>query len=109
MNLLFLLFFCVFAALLIKNIAQFIRNENSPVSTQAAVLETKRRRTSMDANHVSHTTFTAEFLLLPEQERLLCHVPRRVYQDLEEGGRGLLTHQGTRFLRFEWEGHVAEK
>lgn len=109
MHLFILLFICAFAYLLIQNVARFVQNENAPLLTQAATLVEKRRVNHRDANNITQTSYTAAFLLAEDQRELRCTLPRRVYNDLEEGAHGLLTHQGTRFQRFEWDGRTVEK
>ena len=95
----FLLFFYIIA----KNIGQFIENENSPVLTVSAAIVEMRRKTHhhhhKHGHHHSHTyhiTFETQ-----EGERLELRVKRSEYHELAVGDRGMLTHQGTRYLGFE--------
>ena len=99
---------CVFMILLIRSILEFFQNEASPELTQTAVLRKKRRHTTNN-NGTMSTTFTAEFDIKETGESIRCHIPRRVWKELEENTLGLLTHQGTRFRRFEWNGQSVEK
>ena len=95
----FLLFFWIIA----KMIAQFIRNENSPVLTVSATIADMRRKIHHHHNnghhhlsHSYHVTFRTQ-----EGEALELRVNRRAYHELTVGKCGMLTHQGTRYLGFD--------
>lgn len=95
----FLLFFYIIA----KNIGQFIENENSPVLTVSAVIVDMRRKThhhhhkhGHHHSHSYHITFETQ-----DGERIELRVKRYEYNELSIGDRGMLTHQGTRYLGFE--------
>lgn len=97
----------VFAGLLVRNIAQFIQNENSPVVTEQALVTRKINDTHIDANGVASTTLLICFDV--GGQVLKCSVPGRVYRAIPKGASGLLTHQGTRFKAFEFGGCRVEK
>ena len=95
----FVLFFCIIG----KNIAQYIENENSPVLTVSATIVDMRRKTHHHHSnghhhhtHSYHITFETQ-----EGDRLELRVKRYEYNELTVGDRGMLTHQGTRYLGFE--------
>ena len=88
----FVLFFYIIG----KNIAQYIENENSPVLTVSAVIVDMRRKTHHHHTHSYHITFETQ-----EGDRLELRVKRYEYNELAVGDRGMLTHQGTRYLGFE--------
>lgn len=85
-------------------IAQWIKNENSPVLTVPAKILDMRRRTHHHHHgnghhhhsHSYHVTFE-----VATGERLVLRVRRSEYDQLFIGDRGTLTHQGTRYLGFD--------
>ena len=99
---------CAFVVILVRNITEFFNNENSPELTQAAILRRKRQYTTNN-NGVISTSYAAEFEIRESGESIRCHISRRVWKALEENTLGQLTHQGTRFRRFEWNGKSVEK
>ena len=97
------LFFILFFAVIAKNIAQWLKNENSPRLTVPAKIVDMRRKThhhhSNGHHHHSHTyhvTFKVE-----SGDRMELHVAGHEFGMLIEGDRGNLTFQGTRYLGFE--------
>lgn len=104
-----LLFLCVFVGILLSGITRFLQNERSPVVTVPAVLTKKKTSSYVDANHVTTTKYFVEFEIGADAGILRCAVPYRVYRRLEEGVSGTLTHQGTRFQAFAWNGIRVEK
>ena len=93
----------LFIYIIVKNIGQFIENENSPVLTVSATIVDKRRKThhhhSNGHHHHSHSyhiTFETQ-----DGELLELRIKRYEYNELEVGDRGMLTHQGTRYKGFE--------
>lgn len=102
MNLLILLIVIAFALVLVKNISEWSHNNQQPqIPAQAAVIS-KRTQThhhNHDGHmHVDHTYYvTFEY---PDGERLEARVPHRTYRDMQEGARGTLTMQGSRFISF---------
>lgn len=102
-----ILFAGAFAALIGWNVWRWMENERSPVLTEPAHLRKKITESHLDANGVMNTTLLLIFDL--EGLTLKCTVPGRVYREVREGADGLLTHQGTRFRCFEFEGIRVEK
>ena len=99
MELFVIIWAILFIFIIAKNIGQFIENENSPELTVSATIVDKRRRTHHHQNHHSHSyhiTFKTQ-----DDEELELRVDRYVYNELSCGDRGMLTHQGTRYLGFE--------
>ena len=95
----FLIWLLLFSFIIIKNVRQYIENENSPVLTVSATIVDKRRRSHHHQNHHTHSyhiTFETQ-----DGEILELRVKRSEYYELEIGDRGLLTHQGTRYHGFE--------
>ena len=97
------IWFVLFFYIIGKNIAQYIENENSPVLTVSAVIVDMRRKTHHHHSnghhhhtHSYHITFETQ-----EGEPLELRVKRYEYNELSVGDRGMLTHQGTRYLGFE--------
>lgn len=103
------IFACFFIFILYQNISRFIKNEQSPVLTEPAHLVDKISDTMTDANgHVS-TTLLLVFHVGVGEETLKCSVPGRVYRAVQKDVHGMLTHQGTRFRCFEFNGIRVEK
>ena len=103
MELFVLIWLVLFIYIIVKNIGQFIENENSPVLTVSATIVDMRRKThhhhSNGHHHHSHSyhiTFETQ-----DGERLELRVKRFEYNELAIGDRGMLTHQGTRYKGFE--------
>ena len=107
-----ILFFIILAIVIINGIRQYVKNENSPViSTKAQLINRKKDvSTTMDANNVMHhnETFKLEFKLDTGSEVNFV-VNIRIFYELEEFEWGILTFQGTRFLRFQWNDRTVEK
>ncbi len=107
MQVLIVIFIIIFVCTLVVNIKRFIENENSPVVTENAYLRKKINDTHMDANGVVHSSLLLLFDI--DGNTIKCVVPGRVYRAVNEGTYGLLTHQGTRFKCFEFNGIKVEK
>lgn len=86
----FILLFWIIGA----NLVRYAENENSPVVTVPARVVGKRKKFH-GKHHSFHITFHPDI-----GEEVTLKVPRSVYRALNEGNRGTLTYQGTRFLDF---------
>lgn len=104
-----ILFLCVFFGILLSGIVRFMQNERSPIITEQALLLKKRRCTETDANHMIITNYYVEFETGTDTKFLKCAVSHQIYLQLEEGVSGMLTHQGSRFKAFEWNGMRVEQ
>ena len=103
MEILVVLFFVLFFAVVAKNIAQFFKNEASPRLTVPAVIVDKQRKTHHHHSgghhhhtHSYHVTFQVE-----SGDRMELKVIRSEYDMLLVGDRGRVSFQGTRYLGFE--------
>ena len=103
MDIVVVLFFILFFAVVAKNIAQWFQNENSPRLTVPARIVDLRRKThhhhSNGHHHHSHTyhvTFEVE-----SGDRMELKVSRSEYGTLILGDSGKVSFQGTRYLGFE--------
>ena len=103
MEILVVLFFVLFFAVVAKNIAQFFKNEASPRLTVPAVIVDKQRKTHHHHSgghhhhtHSYHVTFQVE-----SGDRMELKVIRSEYDMLLVGDRGCVSFQGTRYLGFE--------
>jgi hypothetical protein len=94
----------------VRGIAQWSRNNNSPVLCVFATMVAKRTNTSHhhhhDANNMamSHTTSSTSYYATFEVDsgdRMELCVNGEQYGLLAEGDKGSLTFQGTRYLGFE--------
>lgn len=112
------LFFIVFGLVIIifivtavRGLAQWNRNNNSPVLTVDARVVAKRTSVSHHHHHhndsMHHTSTSTYYYVTFEFEsgdRLELHVPGSEYGYLVEGDMGRLTFQGTRYKGFERSG-----
>ena len=103
MQIFVIIWFALFFYFIVKGIAQFIKNENSPVMTVPATVVDMRRKThhhhhnhGHHHSHSYHVTFELE-----NAERLELRVLRYDYRDLAIGDSGMLIYQGTRYKGFE--------
>lgn len=90
----------------VKGLAQWTKNNNSPVLTVAARVAAKRMSVSIRHHagdhgmHHSSTYYYAAFEV-ESGDRFELHLPGNEYGLLAEGDTGKLTFQGTRFIKFE--------
>ncbi|MBK1809115.1 DUF2500 domain-containing protein [Clostridium sp. YIM B02505] len=112
MGILLILFFIVFIGAIAKGIITYIDNENSPIiSTKANLVKKKRNtHTHTDANGI--TSIDETFILIFQLDtgsEMRFTVKRRVFRSIAENQWGSLTFQGTRFIKFQWEGGIVER
>lgn len=101
MPLFFILFFVLFFGIILKNIAQWNKNNHSPRLTVDASVVTKRYSRSHNAH--THTSSTHYYVTFQVQsgDRMELSTSGSEYGMLAEGDRGQLTFQGTRYLDFQ--------
>lgn len=104
----FLMFFAVFAMVIIqfaRGILQWNKNNHSPRLTVEATVVAKRTNVSRNRNRstgVHHTSTTYYVTFQVESgDRMELHVPGNEFGLMVEGDRGKVSFQGTRFLGFE--------
>ena len=97
--------FVIFAAIvisliiytIIKGISTKVKNDNSPILTEDAVIVGRRT----DVSGMDHTsTYYFATFQLGNGDRLELALKGTEYGMLAEGDRGKLTYQGTRYLSF---------
>ena len=101
--------FVFFIIIFIKGIAQWNKNNNSPVLTVDAKIVTKRTEISHNGfnsnDNTIHNTSTSTYYYITFQvesgDRIEFHVKASEYGMLVEGDIGKLTFQGTRYKKFE--------
>lgn len=105
--------FIIFAVILVKGVAQWSKNNNSPRLTVACVIVDKRTETTTQQRPVAgdasgalgyHTTTgTTHFVTFQVEsgDKIEFTVSGSEYAQLAEGEQGKLTFQGTRYLGFE--------
>ena len=93
----FALIISMFISILVSNVKEKHKNDNSPRLTTQATVVTKR--TQVRGDH-AHTIYYATFQF-PSGDRLELNIPHDKFGYLVEGDKGTLTFQGTRFLGFE--------
>lgn len=106
MKIFFVVFMIVFVTIIVKNISQWMKNNNSPRLTVGAVIVTKRTNVHHHMNNnagMSNTTNTTYYVTfqVDSGDRMELRVNGSEYGMLAEGDRGQLTFQGTRYLGFE--------
>lgn len=90
----------------------FIKNENSPLVATKAVLIDKINDTHVhtDANGVASTTENLFLLFkLDTGSTIKLPVGGRIYRSIPKDEWGMLTFQGTRFVKFENSSVVVER
>lgn len=103
-SLFFLIVFSIIIFTIIRNVATYIKNNNSPVQTEKAVITGKRSRTTHNSNPTtntfnSSTTYYTTFEF-EDGTRHEFRIKPKVYGLLSEQDTGILQFQGTRFLDF---------
>ena len=105
--------FILIASVVVKSVAQWSKNNNSPRLTVACVIVDKRTETTTQQMPVGgdasgalgfHTTTdTAHFVTFQVEsgDKIEFTVSGSEYAQLAEGEQGKLTFQGTRYLGFE--------
>lgn len=63
--------------------------------------------TSVDANGVMSTTLLIVFTV--SNKDIKCRMRHRAYKNISKHTNGMLTHRGTRFISFEFDGNIVEK
>lgn len=106
-DLIFILFFIVFAFIIISNISSYVKNSKAPIITVEAKIISKRlnvsHHTHNNDNHTHHTTSTTYYITFETEhgERLELSLSGRMYGQLIEGDMGELTYQGEWFKDFK--------
>ena len=106
----FIAFFVIIIYMAIKGIAQWNKNNNSPVLTVDAKIVAKRIAVSHHTHHhadntaIHHSSSSTTYYITFEVEsgdRIEFNVPSKEYGLLVEGDIGRLTFQGTRYKAFD--------
>lgn len=98
--------FVVFAVTFVKGISQWNRNDHAPRLTVPVTVIAKRANVSRHHRGTEHhhtntaTTYYVTFEV-ESGDRMELHVAGYEYGLMIEGDKGMLTFQGTRFLKFE--------
>lgn len=102
----YLMFFLVigmFIITIIRNIGEWVNNNNSPRLSVPATIVAKRRTThhhhSNGHHHHTHSYYVT--FQVESGDRMELKVNRSEYNLLIEGDTGTLSFQGTRYLGFE--------
>ncbi len=106
----FVVVFGIIIVIAVRGIAQWNRNNNSPVLCVFATIVAKRANTShhhhqhADNMAMSHSSSSTSYYVTFEVDsgdRMELHMNGEQYGLLIEGDKGRLTFQGTRYLGFE--------
>ena len=103
--LVFLLFIAVFVSILVRELSQWNKNNNSPRLTVIATVVAKRTNVSRHhrAGHGMHSSTSTSYYVTFQVEsgdRMELRVAGHEYGLLVEGDKGNLSFQGTRYLGF---------
>ena len=97
----FILFFILFAVIVIRSLMQWNKNNHAPrLTVEATVVGRRQHRSSGSQNHSGHTSYYITFQV-ESGDRMELAIPVSDFGYIVEGDRGRLTFQGTRFLSFE--------
>lgn len=106
----FIVIFGLIIVTVIKGLAQWNKNNHSPVLTVVARVVAKRTNVSRHTHHHAgntsmhhHSTSTTYYVTFEFEsgDRLELHVPYNGFGYLVEGDMGRLTFQGTRYKGFQ--------
>lgn len=103
--LMFCLVFTIFIVVIIAGLSQWNRNNAAPRLTVPAQVVAKRTDTSHHHHGTNHHVSTFHHYYVTFQvesgDRMELSLPGQEFGQLVAGDRGMLTFQGTRYLRFE--------
>ena len=106
----YVMFFLVigmFIFVFVKNISEWVKNNNSPrLSVDAKIVDKRSHTSHHHHNHNGHmhtSSSTSYYVTFEVQsgDRMELKVPRSEFGLLVEGDEGVLSFQGTRYLGFE--------
>lgn len=106
----YVMFFLVigmFIFVFVKNISEWVNNNNSPrLSVDAKIVDKRSHTSHHHHNHNGHmhtSSSTSYYVTFEVQsgDRMELKVPRSEFGLLVEGDEGVLSFQGTRYLGFE--------
>lgn len=100
------LFITVFISILVKGMKEWNKNNHSPRLTVPVTVVAKRTNVSRHSragehHHTSTSTSYYVTFQVESGDRMELHMSGSEFGLIVEGDRGLLTFQGTRFLKFE--------
>lgn len=106
MNVIIMLFVLVFIFILVGNLMQWQKNNESPELTVAAQIMEKRKKHHHHNNGNHHHTSTSYHLTfrVKSGDTMEMKVRRSLYNELDEEMVGYLTFKGTRFIAFDRQG-----
>ena len=102
-TLVFILVIGIFAVTIAQSIGEWNKNNNSPRLTVPAAVVAKRTNVSHHHHdhHTHHSTSYYVTFQVDSGDRMELHMTGQEYGLLDEGDKGNLTFQGTRYLGFE--------
>lgn len=107
MQIISVIIFGFIALAIFNSIKTFINNENSEILTEEAYVKRKVNDTHMDANGGMNTTLMIVFTV--KDRDIKCAMRHRAYRNIPKASKGILTHKGTRFISFEFDGNIVER
>lgn len=87
------------------------KNKNIPVRTDKAFLVERSSLESRRINEDNTITIASEYHLVYKikGERLDFSVPKKIYIQIPDDVKGILTYRGDNFIRFEYSGGIVER
>ncbi|GEM_PF-3562479 len=96
---------------MLKNKSGKKKNKNIPVRTDKAFLVERSSLESRRINEDNTITIASEYHLVYKikGERLDFSVPKKIYIQIPDDVKGILTYKGDNFIRFEYSGGIVER
>ena len=105
-SLMFLILFMIVGSGIVNVIKTSNENENLEVSKEKAYIKRKIDNIYIDGNGVLNKTFLIVFAV--GNEEVECVMKEKNYKSIPENITGMLTHKGTSFMKFEFDGKIIE-
>lgn len=81
-------------------------NEKSEVLKEKVYVKRKKDNIYVDGNGVLNKTF--QIVFAAGKEEIECVMREKSYKNIPENISGMLTHKGTSFMEFEFDGKIIE-
>lgn len=96
---------------MLKNKSGKKKKKNIPVRTDKAFLVERSSLESRRINEDNTITIASEYHLVYKikGERLDFSVPKKIYIQIPDDVKGILTYKGDNFIRFEYSGGIVER
>lgn len=105
-KLIFLISFIIIGFGIITLISKLIESKNSEVLSEKAYTKSKIDNRYVDSNGVLNRNLIIVFDI--DNKEIKCVVKSEVFEKIPENVSGILTHKGTSFIKFKFDGKVIE-